>query len=527
MHYSGEFPEEPSRFILPPSPPEGPAEQAELRGLFFATIEDSLDIAAILDHQDLAAFHAQLRYARLLSSIGEPGRAAGQFELAVAAAEAGVAHDDSPQEGIEAPEFLRNQAVTLAAVAAALHGSGRHEQAEPLISQAVDKLEQGLFTMNTPGLHIPDMHRTAREQSAKLAVAGSLADMGRIDQSEAWRKRAFMDGSNYEQHMDVLERQKQVVAEGSPEAFVIGGMQDAIMRSVRETIIEVLTGESEETVEVRHITKLHHIAEEYAQDIVVTDLLDAYTGSLDSTAPAREQEEAYRRLADAYELTDDPDATYLALARALPFIRARIREGKVEALEDLAVVQLHLRDDEEAERTMLEIELRYRLEVRREQAQLAITDKDPEKAVRVLNTAMQELELRFETAGSDEDEYETGMGLDYVDMYGKLGEYDRMNEAYELLERHNEAFGPWNAMVAGNQSAHPPIARCFLTSGRVDRAFDAIRYADDISQARFLIGLMETVCAPEPTIKAMLIDRAQLATELKDYASYLKEQRES
>lgn len=529
MHSPGEFPDEPSHFKLPPSVPEGPVEQAELRGLLFEGLEEALDITATFAAQDASAFQEQLRYARLLSDIGEAKRADGQFHLIVSAVEAGIADDASDQQDLEAPEFLRGQAVTMMAAAEALAVSGREDIAALLTTQADDTLELALSSEGMPPPYQPELFRAAREQVAMLRVAGNLADMGLLTLSDRWLKRVPLNNDNYDTHMDVLQRQKKAAGRGSSESYIIIGGQSTLMRMVKEGIADALIDESEDApaVEVKDIVKLHRVSEKYGQDITVTDLLDMYHSRISSSEPARTLERKYRELADAYLLIDDADAAYLALAKALPFIRVRVRAGEVEALEDLAIAQLQLRDDEAAEHIIPEIELRYRLAVRHEQARLAITDRDMDKAVRVLEAGMQELELRFTSAGDDEDEFETGVGLDFVAMYGEIGEYERMDEAYAQLERHNDTFGPWSNMRGENASAHHAIAGYFLANGRVDRAFAAIRYADAAGRTRFLLDVMETMCTPQKAVEAMLIDHSELIEQLQAFIGYQEELRES
>ena len=67
----------------------------------------------------------------------------------------------------------------------------------------------------------------------------------------------------------------------------------------------------------------------------------------------------------------------------------------------------------------------------------------------------------------------------------------------------------------------PLIARRFMDSGRIKRAFDAIRYANDVEQAGFLTEVMKKVCAPEPRpIEAMFIDQEELAEALRRFTEY-------
>ena len=243
MTESDPTPQGPSRFKLAIPAVEGLHGEAHLRHLFFEAIEESLDCGAELDHAARPAFEQQLVYAEVLAGIGEDARSVAQLELALESAETGTAHINEIFDVAHESQLLRHQAVALAAVAAKFHRTGNPDTARYIMKESGEKLARALDAEDAPGPEISEMGRGIRETISVLDIAGSLADAGDVEESEALRVEAPLDVYSYGWHLDVLDRQAAVLPEWDEETRQdISGRKWALFVAVREEMRNRFTG---------------------------------------------------------------------------------------------------------------------------------------------------------------------------------------------------------------------------------------------------------------------------------------------
>lgn len=528
-------------------------EQEALKRMVFGAIEETLDFAVKLGHYKEPAFVKQLEYAAVLANIDEPEHAEAHFTSALGAVEDGVAGENYAPSRAATPGSLREQAELFSLSAVKLNESDWHDVAKIAASEAKAKLELSLTAETferTPG---SDIFRYIREQDCIITVANALATIGDVDESEALRLRARHDLDTYTGHLSVLQTQKNAAGSSEqPETNPITEQQEDILYSVKEVLEELLEDETKRPkFRVENIIQLYVSAKTYGLDIDVIDLLERYESFAQddqivdsmffdvnaeqpryrrSPIKTRKLADKYRLLAEAYYAIDETEkAKNVLSAHLMPLVMVDIYEKGVvvgEDLEALAEIYLELGIDDKAEALIDTTGFRYRLDLRKKQAMLALKGGHVSETVNLLDTAVGELELRFLEDEPPEDEYDIGMGLEFARLYGQIGEYEKMDATYRMLEERNAGNEYYNFMRGENDDMHLPIARSFIAAGNIRRSFEVIQNANDIDQATFLIELANIMFADNPaSLESQYVERGELFEALAQFSAYRQERR--
>lgn len=540
MHEHGGRQDQSSRFKLPIPTAESSDPQASLRNLFFESIEESLDLAAYPYNLEEEAYHAQLEYAAALSVMDSSGRAAVQFDYALASVRDDTALGEVP--GYAQPsEYLRDKAVALAAAAAKLYGADPN-LADEVGQEAAALLEDALAAENSPDDPMADMYRSYREPRSMLMVAGYLAAGNRAE-SEAWRQRVDHSKDNFERHLAVLDCQKAALALDDQEGkAVITGLQKEIVDDIFMAIETALrTDDYRWMVAPRDILNAQDVAQEVGIEPDVTSVLSAFEDTIgedkwephfDETSrepsrytrrPARDYEiqKEYEALAEAYWKAGYHGDARVVMRKALPYIEKKVSKNEDSAMEELAIAYLMISGDVAAETYMQQIPLRFRLDVRNYQIELAFDQNNVTMANAVLSTAVHELKLRLGETEPVADECEAIMAAKFLEASVKLGKFEIAEEIFELLKQDEDS------MYCELQSKMPKIAKHFAMNGNIARAFEAISYATPSDQASFLSSLMKIMCKEDVRpIEAIVIDEKQLADSLQALIKSQKEARD-